>query len=96
MIVVDDGLATGATMHAALRALKPQGPNEIVVAAPVGSRQTCCEFTAEADLLCVCAITPEPFYGVGMWYRDFSQTSDDEVRQLLGDIGSARTTQLAA
>lgn len=96
VIVVDDGLATGATMHVAVQALKEKGPREIVVASPVGSRQTCSEFASEADVLCVCAITPEPFYGVGMWYADFSQTSDDEVTQLLAEIDSARTAQLAA
>ena len=85
VIVVDDGLATGATMRAAIKAIKTQAPMELVVAVPVGSRQTCEEFKHEADVWCVCAMTPEPFYGVGMWYEDFSQTSDKEVIDLLAE-----------
>lgn len=82
-IVVDDGLATGATMRAAVTALKKLGPKELIVAVPVAARQTCDEFKHEADVWTICAVTPEPFYGVGMWYRDFSQTTDEEVKQLL-------------
>lgn len=83
VIIVDDGLATGATMRAAIKAIKTQTPKELVVAVPVGSRQTCGEFKHEADVWCVCVTTPEPFYGVGMWYEDFSQTTDEEVIDLL-------------
>jgi predicted phosphoribosyltransferase len=82
VILVDDGLATGATMQAAVRALRQQRPARIVVAVPVGAPDTCAQLRAEADEV-VCGITPEPFHAVGLWYRDFSQTSDDEVRELL-------------
>ena len=82
VILVDDGLATGSSMRAAIAALRQQGPARIVVAVPVGAPQTCAEFEAEADET-VCARTPEPFYAVGLWYDDFRQTSDEEVRELL-------------
>jgi predicted phosphoribosyltransferase len=82
VILVDDGLATGATMLAAVKALRLQDPAKIIVAVPAGSRQTCRQLRSEADEV-VCAIEPEPFTAVGVWYADFSQTSDDEVRRLL-------------
>lgn len=82
VILVDDGLATGTTMRAAVAALRQQGPARIIVAVPVGARETCAELGAEADEA-VCARTPEPFYAVGLWYGDFAQTTDDEVRDLL-------------
>lgn len=82
-ILIDDGLATGSTMRAAAAALRRQGPARIVVAVPVSSRETCNEFRREVDEI-VCAVTPEPFRGVGLWYDDFSQTTDEEVRELLG------------
>jgi len=82
VVVVDDGLATGSTMRAAVAALRQQGPSRIVVAVPVGAAETCTEFRAEADDV-VCARTPDPFYAVGLWYGDFGQTSDEEVRDLL-------------
>jgi predicted phosphoribosyltransferase len=82
VILVDDGLATGATMLAALRAIRKMQPSRIVVAVPVASRGTCESLGSEADDM-VCAVTPEPFYAVGQWYEDFSQTTDDEVRELL-------------
>jgi len=82
VILVDDGLATGSTMRAALAALRRQGPARIVVAVPVGAPATCAEFQNEADEV-VCARTPEPFYAVGLWYGDFSQTTDEEVHDLL-------------
>jgi len=82
-LLVDDGLATGSTMRAAVQALKQLGPSRIVVAVPTAAPQTCEEFAVEVDEV-VCAITPEPFYAVGAWYKDFSQTTDDEVRELLG------------
>jgi putative phosphoribosyl transferase len=82
VILVDDGLATGSTMRAAVTALQQMGPGRIVVAVPVATPETCEELRAEADDV-VCAVTPQPFYAVGLWYRDFSQTTDDEVRELL-------------
>ena len=83
VILVDDGLATGATIHAAIAALRKLQPARIVVGVPTASPETCEEMRAEADEV-ICAITPEPFHAVGRWYQDFSQTSDEEVRQLLG------------
>lgn len=82
VILIDDGLATGSTMRAAIAALRKQEPARIVVAVPVASPETCNEFRAKVDDI-VCAVTPQPFHGVGMWYEDFSQTTDDEVRELL-------------
>jgi putative phosphoribosyl transferase len=82
VILVDDGLATGSSMRAAVRALRRQHPARIVVAVPVGAPDTCEELTADADEV-ICALEPEPFYAVGLWYGDFSQTTDDEVRRLL-------------
>jgi predicted phosphoribosyltransferase len=82
VILVDDGLATGTTMRAAVAALRHQRPARIVVAVPVAAAQSCEDLAAEADEV-VCARTPEPFYAVGLWYRDFAQTSDEEVRELL-------------
>lgn len=82
VIVVDDGLATGSTMRAAVAALRKQGPARIVVAVPVAAPETCEEFKTEVDET-VCAATPRMFNGVGRWYEDFSQTTDDEVHELL-------------
>jgi predicted phosphoribosyltransferase len=82
VIVVDDGLATGSTMRAAVRALRQMGPRAIIVAVPVAAGRTCSEFRAEADDV-VCLRTPEPFRAVGLWYEDFSQTTDEEVHALL-------------
>ncbi len=82
VILVDDGLATGATMHAAVKALRQQQPARIVVAVPTAATETCDELKAEADEV-ICAITPDPFHAVGRWYEDFSQTTDEEVRDLL-------------
>lgn len=82
VILVDDGLATGSTMRAAATALRQQHPASIVIAVPVSAPQTCDEFRSEVDDI-VCAMTPEPFQGVGRWYDDFSQTTDEEVRDLL-------------
>jgi putative phosphoribosyl transferase len=81
---VDDGLATGATMRAAITALRQEHPARLVVAAPVAPPQTCDEFQTIADDV-VCAVTPDPFYAVGLWYEDFGQTSDAEVRELLNE-----------
>jgi predicted phosphoribosyltransferase len=82
VVLVDDGLATGATMQAAVQALRQQQPARLVVAVPTGSPQTCEQLRSEADEV-ICAIEPEPFHAVGLWYEDFSQTSDEEVRELL-------------
>src|SRR5437773_8886944 len=82
VILVDDGLATGATMRAAVKALRQAGAAKIVVAVPVGPPETCREMADEADEA-VCATTPEFFHAVGQYYDDFAQTTDDEVRDLL-------------
>ncbi len=89
VILVDDGLATGATMRAAAAALRVQEPERLIVAVPVAARETCEEFREEVDDV-VCTVTPEPFYGVGMWYEDFSQTTDEEVHELLGQAKAPR------
>jgi predicted phosphoribosyltransferase len=82
VILVDDGLATGTTMRAAVRALRGLHPARIVVAVPVGAVEICAELRSEADEV-ICVETPEPFAAVGWWYRNFEQTSDDEVRAAL-------------
>jgi putative phosphoribosyl transferase len=82
VILVDDGLATGSTMRAAVAALRAKRPARIVVAVPVAAAATCDRIKAEVDEM-ICLYAPEEFYAVGEWYRDFSQTSDDEVRELL-------------
>jgi putative phosphoribosyl transferase len=82
VILIDDGLATGSTIRAAAQALRKQQPARIVVAVPVSAPETCDEYRIGVDEI-ICAVTPEPFLGVGMWYLDFSQTTDDEVRDLL-------------
>jgi predicted phosphoribosyltransferase len=82
VIVVDDGLATGSTMRAAVKALRQMQPARIVVAAPVAAAETCRSLAAEADEV-VCVSTPELFHAVSMWYQEFSQTTDEEVRTLL-------------
>jgi predicted phosphoribosyltransferase len=82
VILVDDGLATGASMRVAVAALRQAKPARIVVAVPVAAPSTCAELHDEVDEV-ICARTPEPFYAVGLWYEDFSQTSDAEVRDLL-------------
>jgi putative phosphoribosyl transferase len=82
VILVDDGLATGATMRAAARAVRAQRPRELIIAVPVAARDTCESLRAEADTV-VCTETPEPFQAVGLWYSDFQQTPDADVRRLL-------------
>jgi putative phosphoribosyl transferase len=82
VILIDDGLATGSSMSAAIAALRKQGPAKIVIAVPVAAPSTCDEFRSEVDEI-VCAVTPEPFYAVGLWYQDFSQTTDQEINELL-------------
>jgi predicted phosphoribosyltransferase len=89
VILVDDGLATGSSMRAAIAALRQQGPARIVVAVPVGAADTCWDLRAEADEV-VCTRTPEPFYAVGLWYEDFAQTTDEEVRGLLEQAAEER------
>ena len=90
VIIIDDGLATGATMRAAVKALRMRDPVRIVVAVPIGAEETCRALRREADEV-VCLHTPDPFGGVGAWYEDFSQTGDDEVRQLLSASAGAAT-----
>ena len=90
-ILVDDGLATGSTMRAAVKAARQLGPSAVVMAVPVGARETCDELPAIADEV-ACLRTPEPFSAVGQWYLDFDQTTDEEVRRLLSDHADALTT----
>jgi putative phosphoribosyl transferase len=82
VILIDDGLATGATMRAAAAAVKTKNPAKIVIAVPTAASDTCIAFENEVDKT-ICVATPEPFYGVGAWYEDFSQTTDKEVCELL-------------
>ena len=91
IILVDDGLATGATMHAAIVSLRNAGAARIVVAVPVGTTSACRKIRQEADDL-VCLYTPEPFFGVGQWYDNFMQTADEEVLALLGQETTHRRT----
>ena len=91
VIVVDDGLATGATMRAATIAIKQLSASRCVIAVPVGAPDACGDLQDEADEV-VCAIMPSPFYAVGQFYRDFSQTTDDEVRELMMQAVPIRTT----
>ncbi|MBA3543644.1 MAG: phosphoribosyltransferase, partial [Chthoniobacterales bacterium] len=77
-----DGLATGATMRAAARAVRQRRPAKLIIAVPVGAKSTCREINAEADEV-ICVWRPAPFFGVGQFYEDFSQTTDEEVRALL-------------
>jgi len=83
VILIDDGLATGATMRAAVAAVKTKNPAKVVIAVPTAAPDTCSAFGKEVDEV-ICVATPEPFYGVGAWYEDFSQTTDKEVCELLG------------
>jgi len=93
VILVDDGLATGSSMRAAVAALRQKNPRRIVVAVPIAAAATCREFEAEVDEI-VCYQTPEPFYSVGLWYEDFSQTTDEEIRQLLERSSTGRSDPL--
>jgi predicted phosphoribosyltransferase len=94
VILVDDGLATGSTMRAAVLAMRRLRPARVIVAVPVGARETCEALRDVADEV-VCPLVPEPFSAVGLWYVDFSQTTDEEVRQLLSaraaDAGRTRS-----
>lgn len=87
-IIIDDGLATGATMRAAIVSLRQADAAQIIAAVPVGAVSTCRKIEQEVDEL-VCLHTPEPFYGVGQWYIDFSQTSDEEVLALLASAAAS-------
>lgn len=89
VIVVDDGLATGSTMRAALLAIRPQQPAHLAVAVPVGAADSCHQLQDVADQV-VCAAMPAPFRAVGLWYRHFGQTSDEEVQTLLEEARSAQ------
>jgi putative phosphoribosyl transferase len=82
VILVDDGLATGSIMRAAIGVLKPQQPQGIIIAVPVAPLDTCDRLRTEVDQV-VCLMTPEQFCGIGLWYEDFTQTTDDEVYELL-------------
>ncbi len=86
VILVDDGVATGATMRVALETLREQAPARLVVAVPVASRPACADMEALADEV-ICVVTPEPFRAVGAWYLRFDQTSDEEVEELLAAAG---------
>lgn len=94
VILVDDGLATGATMRAAVRSVKQERPARLVVAVPVGSREACAALRDEADDV-VCLHEPEYFGAVGGYYRDFEQTEDRDVQELLEDIAAARAARPA-
>ncbi len=85
VILIDDGIATGATMQAAIIALRKHKPANIIIAVPVAARTTCEAMESQVDRL-VCPLQPINFYAVGLWYEHFSQTTDDEVIKLLGDI----------
>jgi predicted phosphoribosyltransferase len=89
VILVDDGLATGATMNAAVKAVRTQKPAHLIVAVPTAAKDTCEGFAEEVDEA-ICLTTPEPFYGVGAWYVDFSQTSDKEVCNLLEEAAGMK------
>ena len=89
VILVDDGLATGSTMRAAVEAIRQDQPQKIIVAVPVAAAETCREFENEVDQI-ICLHTPFGFAAVGRWYEDFSQTTDEEVRELLSDDTTRR------
>lgn len=96
IILIDDGLATGSTIRAAAQAIRRQAPARIIVAVPVSAQETCDEYRIGVDEI-VCALTPEPFFGVGQWYLDFSQTTDEEVRDLLAQArGETKISSAAA
>lgn len=83
VILIDDGVATGATMRAAVSAVETEKPAKIVIAVPTGIQATCSSFEGNVNEVIICASTPEPFFGIGAWYEDFSQTTDEEVCELM-------------
>lgn len=95
VILTDDGLATGASMQAAVAALRQRQPKQIVVGVPIAAPSTCEEVGRVADDI-ICAATPEPFYSVGLWYEDFPQISDHEVRELLEQAARRNSTSTGA
>jgi len=90
ILLIDDGIATGATMRAAIAVLKAQKPQQIVVAVPVAPLDTCQTLNAEVDQV-ICLATPDPFYAIGLWYENFAQTTDEQVRKLLAQQYQNRT-----
>ena len=94
-ILVDDGLATGSTMRAAVAGVRQRRPRLVVVAVPIAAQSTCEELAPEVDDI-VCAVTPEPVFAIGEWYEDFSQTTDEEVRELLDQAAHAQTAHAGA
>ncbi len=86
VVIVDDGLATGATMSVAVEAIRAQNPEAVIAAVPLGAPRSCAKLDAKVDEL-VCLQSPDPFYGVGAWYDNFGETTDDEVRRLLQERG---------
>jgi putative phosphoribosyl transferase len=92
VILVDDGLATGSTMRAAVQALATKRPARMVIAVPIAAPETCDALAREVDEV-VCAVTPKPFYAVGLWYENFDQTSDEDVRALLAQNRQDRGAQ---
>ncbi|QQS42967.1 MAG: phosphoribosyltransferase [Acidobacteriota bacterium] len=96
VILVDDGLATGATMRAAVESVRKKSPAGIIVAVPVAAPDICSAFDIQPDVTCVCLVMPEPLYGVGWWYEDFEQTTDEKVRELLDALQPAAANGKAA
>jgi putative phosphoribosyl transferase len=95
VILVDDGMATGATMRSAVEALKQQQPARIIIAVPVAAESTCAEFNARDGVVtCICLETPESFFAVGLWYEQFPQLIDEEVHELLGSMQKHRPAGL--
>ncbi len=93
VVLVDDGLATGATMRAAARAVRAHRPARLIIAVPVAAESSCQEMRAEADEV-VCVATPDPFFGVGQFYENFRQTTDEEVRALLARAAIQRGNEI--
>ncbi len=91
--MIDDGLATGASMLAAARALRPRA-RRVIAAVPVASETTCNELSGEVDQI-ICVTTPQPFFAIGMFYHDFAQTTDEEVRTLLAQARNRQGSQVA-
>jgi predicted phosphoribosyltransferase len=94
VVLVDDGLATGSSMRVAVAALRQKNPTRIVIAVPVAAAAACANFETEVDQV-ICGITPDPFWAVGQWYRDFSPISDEEVRDLLRQAASVPGSKAA-